>query len=1334
MSASSSAAILLAIHDARRRGETAALLRDAGHVVHCAAFAREALRSLSADAPRPRLVVLDAELPDLCAAELLRQLRAHPATADAPVLWLGRSAADLPEGEAGADLILRGPIDPAALRAAVRTLLRLSGASGGREVEAGFRALLDSAPVLIWMSGPDKAGSYFNQKWLEFTGRTLEEELGEGWLEPVHPDDLPALAECQAAWEERRAFTTRFRLRKADGEYRWMLDTGTPRFGPDGAFLGYVGSCVDFTEQVESERLIRAREADFRALFELAAAGAAQADPTTFRIQRVNRKLCEITGYSEEELLGRTLFDLTHPEDRERDLATLSPAVHGKRDTWSVEKRYVRKDGRVVWVQVDGAVVRDRSGSPIRTMGIIQDITERKRVEAEHLRSEARLSGIIGSAMDAIISVDERQEIVVFNAAAERMFGYPAEEIVGQPLALLLPERYRAAHGGYVEEFGATGTTSRSMGSLRPLTARHADGCEFPIEATISQVPVGGSKLFTVIIRDITARRHAENALRESEARLHFALQAGRIGAWEWDIRSGRVAWSEGLEALHGLEPGGFAGTYEAFQALIHPDDRDRVLEAIRRTLEEGAPYELALRSVRPDGKTQWIETRAQLLRDDSSAPVRLVGVSRDVTQQRLAEEALRASEERFRGTFEQAAVGVAHVGLGGRWLRVNQKLCEILGYPREELLQKTFQEITHPEDLAQDLALVERLRSGEIDTYALEKRYVTRDGSAVWAELTVSLGLVNGRPEYYIAVIQDISARRRGEEELQATAARLDRANNRLRVLNEASRAFAELSSDYPRLLRTVVQRTAELIGDTCVLRLVSEDGQRLDSFGVYSTVPDAERLIRMLDAAHPQRVDEGYGGQVLRTGEPLLIPEIAAEDATRQMKPEYRPLRDAVGLTSMLAVPLRGRRRLLGVLMLARHNPPGRSYSEEDLGLLQELGDRAALAIEKARLYHVLETQGRRKDEFLAMLAHELRNPLAPIVTSSEILRLRSDGDPVVRKQREIIERNARHLSRLVDDLLEVSRINEGKISLRTERVDLSQVVEQAVTSTRAAIEERGHHLNVSVPLPPVFLQADPTRLVQVLVNLLNNAAKYTDDGGEISLVAQREQGEAVLRVRDNGRGMDPELQARVFDLFVQGERTLARAEGGLGVGLTLAKRLVEMHHGTIQVHSDGPGLGTEFTVRLPAEPEREPAAAAVPSASAAADGNGRVLLVEDNADAAETLTDLLHLWGYEVRSVRDGRAALSAVPEYEPRIILLDIGLPGMDGYEVARELRKNGSFAGAGLIALTGYGDPEHRQAAEAAGFDHHLIKPVNPEALRALLATLSERLPVPGRTG
>jgi PAS domain S-box-containing protein len=379
-----------------------------------------------------------------------------------------------------------------------------------------------------------------------------------------------------------------------------------------------------------------------------------------------------------------------------------------------------------------------------------------------------------------------------------------------------------------------------------------------------------------------------------------------------------------------------------------------------------------------------------------------------------------------------------------------------------------------------------------------------------------------------------------------------------------------------------------------------------------------------------------------------------------------------------------------------------------------------------EQKETEEALREADRRKDEFLAMLAHELRNPLAPIRNALHLVRMQGNGDNGMRPAWEVIERQVEQLVRLVDDLLDVSRITRGKIKLQKERVDLATVVARAVESSRPLIDARRHALQVTLPPGSLPVEADAVRLAQVLLNLLNNAAKYTPEGGRISLLVERADSQGVVRVRDTGMGIPAEMLPHIFELFTQVDRTLDRAEGGLGIGLTLVRRLTEMHGGRVEAHSEGPGQGSEFVVRLPLMQEEPPAVALTESADPvrpARPSGRRVLVVDDNRDSAESLALLLRLFGNDVRTAHDGRQGLVVAETYRPDVVLLDIGLPGLNGYEVARQLRERPKLAGVVLVALTGFGTEEDRRQARAAGFDHHMVKPVDLDALQELLVSL-----------
>jgi PAS domain S-box-containing protein len=391
-----------------------------------------------------------------------------------------------------------------------------------------------------------------------------------------------------------------------------------------------------------------------------------------------------------------------------------------------------------------------------------------------------------------------------------------------------------------------------------------------------------------------------------------------------------------------------------------------------------------------------------------------------------------------------------------------------------------------------------------------------------------------------------------------------------------------------------------------------------------------------------------------------------------------------------------------------------------------IRDISERSRLERKTHEQAEALADLHRRKDEFLAMLSHELRNPLAPILNAVQLLRLQRDESGLQQRARTIIERQIGQLVHLVDDLLEVSRISTGRIHLQREQLDMRAIVECGVETVRPFIEQRRHALAVRLPPSPIWIDCDATRLEQVVVNLLNNAAKYTDEGGHIWLSLGQEGNEAVLRIRDSGVGIAPDLMPRIFDLFTQAERSLARSQGGLGIGLCLVQRLVEMHGGKVAAHS-ALGQGSEFVVRLPVVLTAEPQPLSPPSGKAKPTGRSlRVLVVDDNVDTAGSLELLLRDAGHDVRMAHDGPTALEAARNYRPDVVLLDIGLPELDGYEVAKRMRQQPVLQNVVLVAMTGYGQESDRERAQEAGFDHHLVKPARFEQIQKILAAVSDQ--------
>ncbi len=564
-------------------------------------------------------------------------------------------------------------------------------------------------------------------------------------------------------------------------------------------------------------------------------------------------------------------------------------------------------------------------------------------------------------------------------------------------------------------------------------------------------------------------------------------------------------------------------------------------------------------------------------------------------------------------------------------------------------------------------------------------------------------------------------------EEHARRLAA--EEAGRRSAFLSEVSAALMG-SMELDSRVGDLVRLPLPLLADVGIARLVDHAGDEVQTHWAWFDSRRGTAVDQPVDRARFNPLLLAALKRALASGQTEILPpqelSIAAALEAALPFPSAGPGGSGPPYTlrHIGVFPMVARGKIVGVVLLARggERPP---FDRDDCRLAEELALRGAIAIDNIGLYRSIREADRRKDEFLAMLAHELRNPLAPISNAVEIMRLRGPEHSELHWARDVIARQVQHLVRLVDDLLDVSRITRGKIRLKLEPIDLAAAVSNAVETSRPLIEGRRHRFVVDMPAESIWVKADPARLAQVLANLLNNAAKYTEEEGSIRLSVARDGGQAVVRVRDSGVGIPPEMLAGIFDLFTQVDRSLDRAQGGLGIGLTLVQRLVQMHGGSVEAQSDGLGRGSEFVVRIPMLTAFQPPrpATSPPAERASAAGHLRILVVDDNADAAVSLSMLLRLDGHEVHMIHSGPAALDAVRKLRPDVVMLDIGLPEMDGYEVARRLRAEQGGADLSLVAVTGYGQDEDQRRCRTAGFDHHLVKPVDPQALSRLLTSM-----------
>ncbi len=1058
--------------------------------------------------------------------------------------------------------------------------------------------------------------------------------------------------------------------------------------GADGANEGTVAAIRDITARKQAEADLRQSEYFLQRVTDVTPGVIHVFDLEKQCSVFANRSVAGVMGYTPQEIgaMGADVVPmLMHPEDFARFPAHLE-RVRALRDDGiaEFEHRMRDKSGRWHWFHSRDAVFkRDADGSVCQLIGTAIEITAMKQTQMELADATRRFQFALRSAPVTLFHQDPDLHYTwIYNPA----FGYNSEEVIGKRDGDLFERAQDAANTEAMKrEVMRTGA-----GERRDVLV-HAEGVDHYFDLLVEPlVDKGGSITgVTCAAIEVTERRRTEEALRDSEARYRSLFENMLDGFAYCQMlfdEHGQphdfvyLAVNEIFGELTGLENVIGKRVTEVIPGIseLHPE----VFETYGRVASTGNPERFEI-DFKPWGLRLSISVYC---------PMKgyFVAVFDDITERVRAEAEIRNNEELVRTIAENSTQAMVMIDERGFVTYCNQVLLNLTGYNAEEIRSAPLHDLIHhhyPDGRPYPVkeCPIDRALPENFSVRAHDDLFFRKDGSSFEVLCAASPIFKDGKPVSTVIEVRDVTEQNAARRELTQTLTERKQAEEALRESDERTRLATEA--------------TAVGIWE----RNVHTGALRWDAqmFRLYGIAPTVDGWVQYSD----------WSGAVLP--EDLPENERILQDTVRtcgQSRREFRIHRRDDGAV-----------RDIESVETVRANAQGEI--EWVVGTNLDVTERKTAEIQLQRLAADLSEADRRKDEFLATLAHELRNPLAPIRTGLQLMKMPGVPAATVEQTRCMMDRQLTHMVRLIDDLMDVSRITRGKLVLRKEHVPLAAVVNSAVEASRPLVEQAGQELTVTLPRQPLMVDADLTRLAQVFLNLLNNAAKYSDPGGQIRLIVEPQGSEVVVTVKDTGIGIAANQLPHIFQMFTQVDRSLERSQGGLGIGLTLVNRLVEMHGGSVEATSEGPGNGSEFVVRLPlvieASKPQEPGGAAEPSVRSSL----RILVVDDNQDGADSLSEMLKIMGNDTRTAYDGQAAVDAAGEFGPNVILLDIGLPKLNGYEACRRIREQPGGERIVLIAVTGWGQDDDRRRSHVAGFDHHMVKPVDPRALMELLAGL-----------
>jgi PAS domain S-box-containing protein len=1110
-------------------------------------------------------------------------------------------------------------------------------------------------------------------------------------------------------------------------------------------------------QQKRTEDQLRRSEQDLSDIFDNATLGLHWLGPDG-RILRANRAELNLLGYSPNEYIGHHISDFHADKDVIENI--LSRVRRGD-DLCEYKALMLCKNGSVKHFLTNCSALWE-DDRLIHTRCSIREITTQTQVEEALRQSENRYRRLVALLPVAAYTCEAPSGVITFyNEHAATLWGR-APNIGDTNERFCGSFRVWTPDGSFVpHDETPMAVALREGRQFRNVEAviERPDGTRITALVNINPMFDDNGRLVGAInaFHDTTALKRAETALRESERRFREMIDALPTAIYTTDAEGRLTHYNPAAAELSGRTPELDKDQWSVLWKLYNPDGTPlphakcpMAVALIEGRAVRGAEAILE----RPDGTRRWFTPFPTPLRDDTGRVVGGINMLVDITERKAVEERLAADLAATRRLQEVSTELLHQDELDAVYQKVLDAAMELMGSDfasmqmlipdrcdaRGELLLLAHRGF--PPSTAEGWKWIrtdtpcicgEALRTGQrvivpdietcrfVDRTSQVEAYREAGIRAAQSTPLLSrtgriLGMISThwrrphQPSERALGLLDVLARQAADliERRQADEASRKQ-TERLQLLLEAAAVL--LTADNPdAMLHGLLTRIGPNLNiDVYFNYMVQDSGDALWLASCDGIPVETARTISRLEFGH------SICGTVAQQRQPIVASCIHLSDDPKAQ------LVKSFGIRAYACNPLMSENRLLGTLSFASRTKD--QFDADEVAFLQTICHYVTVAYERLRLVNELREADRRKDEFLATLAHELRNPLAPVRNAVQVLRMKGPDEPDLRWGRDVIERQVDHLTRLIDDLLDVSRITRNKLELRKQRVELTEIISGAVESSRPLVEECGQTLTVTLPSEAVYINGDLIRLSQVFLNLLNNAAKYTERGGQIRLTAERHGGDVVVKVTDTGVGIPADKLPRLFEMFFQVDRSLEKSQGGLGIGLSLARRLVELHGGMVEVRSEGFGKGSEFIVSLPVLVENViPLSSHEPSAneSAQATPARRILVVDDNRDSADSLALLLRLMGNEVLTAYDGLAALEVAERLRPDVVLLDIGMPRLNGYDTCHRIREQPWGRSPVLIALTGWGQEEDKRRTQDAGFDAHLIKPVDPTALMNLL--------------